>query len=68
MWAELNQLQVTINEKFMDITDKLIMYGINKWIDGGNKENNWILTDDDIIEGLMAKKEYGNEDNRNWSG
>lgn len=54
--SELNQLQVSVAEKLMDTTDELKINYMGKWIDGEEEENNEFLTDDDIIEEVMAEE------------
>uniref|UniRef100_A0A2H8TNS6 Jerky-like n=1 Tax=Melanaphis sacchari TaxID=742174 RepID=A0A2H8TNS6_9HEMI len=54
--TELNQLQVSIAEKLVGTTDELKADDIRKWIDGEEEEKNQFLTNDDIIEEVMAKE------------
>lgn len=52
--SELNQLQDSLAEKLMDTTDGLKTGDTWRWIDGEEEENNQFLTDNDIIEEVMA--------------
>lgn len=40
----------------MDTTDVLKTDDVRKWIDGEEEENNQSLTDDDIVEEVMAEE------------
>lgn len=51
--CELNRLRVEIARELVDTTDD-----IKKRIDGGKGENDYFLTDDDVIEEVMATVEY----------